>query len=99
LRAQLTLVSLAHHTGLIGAINEANGEANKVQNQLTGEWGGVPEVGAYYRDHGIGWVVIGDENYGALYAHWRRTACRGRLEGSNVELTLPLPPPPFALAP
>ncbi|GAA5949420.1 hypothetical protein JCM3775_004286, partial [Rhodotorula graminis] len=50
--------------GLIGAINEANGEANKVQNQMTGAWGGVPEVGAYYRDHGIGWVVIGDENYG-----------------------------------
>ncbi|TNY16904.1 aconitase C-terminal domain-containing protein, partial [Rhodotorula diobovata] len=49
---------------LIGAINAANGEANKVQNQVTGEWGGVPEVGAYYRDHGIGWVVIGDENYG-----------------------------------
>jgi len=49
---------------LIGAINEVNGEANKIQNQLTGEWGSVPSVAAYYRDRGIQWVVIGDSNYG-----------------------------------
>lgn len=49
---------------LIGAINEANGEANKVQNQFTGEWKGVPAVGAEYRDQGIKWVVVGDHNYG-----------------------------------
>ncbi|KAI0791119.1 aconitate hydratase [Abortiporus biennis] len=49
---------------LIGAINAENGEANKVKNQITGEYGGVPQVGAYYRDHGIKWVVIGDHNYG-----------------------------------
>ncbi|GAA5954183.1 hypothetical protein JCM21900_006955 [Sporobolomyces salmonicolor] len=41
-----------------------NGEANKVQNQFTGEWDGVPQVAAQYRDQGLGWVVIGDENYG-----------------------------------
>ncbi|BGP38498.1 Aconitate hydratase mitochondrial [Rhodotorula kratochvilovae] len=39
----------------------------KVQNQITGEWAGVPQVGAYYRDHGIGWVVIGDENYARIH--------------------------------
>lgn len=49
---------------LIGAINEANDEPNKVQNQETGEWGGVPATAAYYRDRGIKWVVIGDHNYG-----------------------------------
>ncbi|RSH89367.1 Aconitate hydratase mitochondrial [Saitozyma podzolica] len=49
---------------LIGAINADNGEANKVLNQETGEFGAVPTVGAYYRDHGIPWVVVGDENYG-----------------------------------
>ncbi|KAG8794895.1 Aconitate hydratase mitochondrial [Serendipita sp. 401] len=49
---------------LIGAINEMNDEANKVLNQETGEWAGVPAVGAYYRDRGIQWVVIGDSNYG-----------------------------------
>jgi aconitate hydratase len=49
---------------LIGAINAENGEANKVKNQSTGEWGGVPQVAAQYRDNGIKWVVIGDHNYG-----------------------------------
>ena len=49
---------------LIGAINGANGEANKVQNQFTGEWAGVPETGRAYREKGIKWVVVGDSNYG-----------------------------------
>jgi len=49
---------------LIGAINAENGEANKVKNQDTGEWGGVPQTAAYYRGKGIKWVVIGDHNYG-----------------------------------
>ncbi|CAK9782524.1 putative aconitase [Cutaneotrichosporon oleaginosum] len=49
---------------LIGAINADNGEANKVLNQMTGEYGAVPTVGAAYRDAGIPWVVVGDENYG-----------------------------------
>lgn len=49
---------------LIGAINIENGEANKVKNLVTGEYDGVPQTGAYYRDHGIKWVVIGDHNYG-----------------------------------
>ena len=49
---------------MIGAINSENGEANKIKNQITGEWGGVPQVAAYYRDHGIKWVVVGDHNYG-----------------------------------
>ena len=49
---------------LIGAINAENGEANKVKNQITKEWGGVPQVAAQYRDNGIKWVVIGDHNYG-----------------------------------
>ncbi|KAG2004539.1 aconitate hydratase [Coprinopsis cinerea AmutBmut pab1-1] len=49
---------------LIGAINAENGEANKVKNQITGEYGGVPQTAAYYRDRGVKWVVIGDHNYG-----------------------------------
>ncbi|KAF8260687.1 putative aconitase [Lactarius quietus] len=49
---------------LIGAINIENGEANKVKNQITGEWGGVPQTAASYREKGIKWVVIGDHNYG-----------------------------------
>src|SRR5579859_351264 len=49
---------------LIGAINAENGEANKVKNAVTGEYGAVPEVARDYKSKGIKWVVIGDENYG-----------------------------------
>ena len=49
---------------LIGAINAENGEANKVKNQFTGEFGGVPQVAAEYKSKVIKWVVIGDWNYG-----------------------------------
>jgi aconitate hydratase len=33
---------------LIGAINIENNEANKVKNQITGEYGGVPQTAAYH---------------------------------------------------
>lgn len=49
---------------LIGAINEANGEANKVKNQTTGEVDAVPATARDYKKKGIKWVVIGDWNYG-----------------------------------
>ncbi|KAH6668597.1 aconitate hydratase [Plectosphaerella plurivora] len=49
---------------LIGAINEANGEANKVKNFTTGEFGAVPATARDYKAKGIKWVVIGDWNYG-----------------------------------
>ncbi|KIV96240.1 aconitate hydratase, mitochondrial [Exophiala mesophila] len=49
---------------LIGAINAANGEANKIQNFKTGEWDAVPATARKYKAEGIPWVVIGDWNYG-----------------------------------
>lgn len=49
---------------MIGAINAENGEANNVKNHYTGEYKGVPDTGADYRDAGKKWVVIGDENFG-----------------------------------
>jgi len=49
---------------LIGATNAENGEANKVKNQLTGEFGPVPTVARAYKAKGVPWVVLGDENYG-----------------------------------
>jgi len=49
---------------LIGATNSENGEANKVKNQLTGEFGPVPTVARAYKAKNTPWVVIGDENYG-----------------------------------
>ena len=49
---------------LIGAVNAENEEVNKVKNQKTGEYNTVPEVAKQYRDSGVRWVVVGDENYG-----------------------------------
>jgi len=49
---------------LIGATSAANGEANKVKNQDTGEWDAVPATARAYKAKGVRWVVIGDENYG-----------------------------------
>lgn len=49
---------------MIGAINSENDKANCIKNQITGEFGAVPEVAKYYRDHGIKWVVVGAENMG-----------------------------------
>ncbi|SHE96569.1 aconitase [Mariniphaga anaerophila] len=49
---------------LIGAINAFNNESNKVKNQLTGEYGEVPNVQRAYKAAGIPTVIIGDHNYG-----------------------------------
>ncbi|KAI2471147.1 aconitate hydratase [Annulohypoxylon bovei var. microspora] len=49
---------------LIGAINEANDEANMVKNYTNAEWDAVPAVARDYKAKGIKWVVIGDWNYG-----------------------------------
>ena len=35
-----------------------------MKNQLTGEYGEVPQVARAYKAQGLGSVVIGDENYG-----------------------------------
>lgn len=49
---------------LIGAVNAFSGEANKVKNQLTGEFGEVPAVQRAYKAAGIPSIVVGDHNYG-----------------------------------
>jgi aconitate hydratase len=49
---------------LIGAVNYFNGQTDTVKNQLTGEYGPVPATQRDYKAHGIGSVVVGDENYG-----------------------------------
>ncbi|XP_037957392.1 probable aconitate hydratase, mitochondrial [Teleopsis dalmanni] len=48
----------------IGATNYENNEMNKIKNQRTGEWGGVPDVARDYKANGIKWIAVGDENYG-----------------------------------
>ncbi len=48
----------------IGATNAFTDETGRVKNIFTGEYKSVPEVAREYKAKGIGWVVIGDENYG-----------------------------------
>jgi aconitate hydratase len=48
----------------IGATNSENNEMNNIKNQMTGEWGGVPDVARAYKAKGVRWVTVGDENYG-----------------------------------
>ena len=49
---------------LIGAVNAFNQKTNFVKNQITGEYGGVPDVQRQYKAAGIETVVVGDHNYG-----------------------------------
>ena len=49
---------------LIGAVNAFNQKTNFVKNQLSGEYGGVPDVQRQYKAAGIETVVVGDHNYG-----------------------------------
>lgn len=48
----------------IGAINAFNEKAGIVKNTFTGEYKTVPEVAREYKAQNIGWIVVGDENYG-----------------------------------
>ena len=49
---------------LIGAVNYFNEKTNLVKNQLTGEYGALPDTQRAYKAAGIGSVIVGDENYG-----------------------------------
>ncbi|WP_426294624.1 aconitate hydratase [Dyadobacter endophyticus] len=49
---------------LIGAVNYYNEKTNTIKNQLTNQYGEVPAVQRDYKAHGIGTIVVGDENYG-----------------------------------
>lgn len=63
LRYRGHLDNIANNT-LTGAVNAFNGETNKVKNQLTGEYGEVPDVQRAYKAKGIPTIVVGDSNYG-----------------------------------
>lgn len=63
LRYRGHLDNIANNT-LIGAVNAFNQKTNFVKNQLTGEYGGVPDVQRAYKAKGIKSIVVGDHNYG-----------------------------------
>ncbi len=63
LRYRGHLDNIANNT-LIGAVNAFNKKTNFVKNQLTGEYGGVPDTQRAYKAKGIKTIVMGDHNYG-----------------------------------
>lgn len=63
LRYRGHLDNIANNT-LIGAVNAYNKKTNFVKNQLTGEYGAVPDTQREYKKNGIKTIVIGDHNYG-----------------------------------
>lgn len=63
LRFRGHLDNISNNT-LTGAINYFNEEAGLVKNQLTGEYGSVPDVQRAYKAEGIPSIVVGDHNYG-----------------------------------
>ncbi|MDP2087780.1 MAG: aconitate hydratase [Flavobacteriaceae bacterium] len=63
LRFRGHLDNIANNT-LIGAVNAFNQKTNLVKNQLTGEYGAVPDVQRVYKANQIPTIVVGDHNYG-----------------------------------
>ncbi|MGY0408827.1 MAG: aconitate hydratase, partial [Polaribacter sp.] len=49
---------------LIGAVNAFGKKTNLVKNQITKEFGGVPDTARAYKATGIKSIVVGDHNYG-----------------------------------
>ena len=45
-------------------MNAYNKKTNFIKNQLTGEYGGVPDTQRAYKAAGIKTIVVGDHNYG-----------------------------------
>jgi aconitate hydratase len=48
----------------LGAVNAFTGEAGVGKSQLDGERRPFPELAKQYHEAGVGWVAVGDENYG-----------------------------------
>ena len=48
----------------LGAVNAFTDERGEGMNQLTGERAAFPQVARYYKEQGLGWVAVGDFNYG-----------------------------------
>ncbi|MEQ6121836.1 aconitate hydratase [Reichenbachiella sp. MALMAid0571] len=63
LRFRGHLDNIANNT-LTGAVNAFNEATDKVKNQLTGEYGAVPDTQRAYKAAGIPTIVVGDHNYG-----------------------------------
>jgi len=63
LRFRGHLDSISNNT-LTGALNFFNEKTDNVKNQLTGQYGPVPDTQRAYKKEGIPTIVVGDHNYG-----------------------------------
>lgn len=63
LRYRGHLDNISNNT-LTGAVNAFNAKTDKVKNQLTGNYGTVPDVQRAYKAAGVPSIVVGDHNYG-----------------------------------
>ena len=58
------LANIAQNTYL-GAVNAFTSEAGKAKNVLTGEESvSIPDLAKQYKQAGVSWIVVADENYG-----------------------------------
>jgi aconitate hydratase len=48
----------------LGAVNAFTGKTGEGKDQLDGKTKPFPEIAKHYHEQGVGWVAIGDENYG-----------------------------------
>jgi aconitate hydratase len=48
----------------LGAVNAFTGEPGRVKNLVTGGYAEPHQVARDYKTRGLGWVVVGEENYG-----------------------------------
>ena len=63
LRFRGHLDNISNNT-LTGAVNAFNDKTDHVKNQLTGEYGPVPDTQRAYKAAGVPTLVVGDQNYG-----------------------------------
>lgn len=70
----------------LGAINAFTGNAGEAKNLFTSEYKQVHEVAREYKAQNIGWVVVGDENYGEGSSR-EHAAMEPRFLGGKVIIT------------
>ncbi len=63
LRFRGHLDNISNNT-LTGAVNAYNDKTDSVKNQLTGDYGTVPDTQRAYKAAGVPTIVVGDHNYG-----------------------------------
>lgn len=67
----------------LGAVNAFTDEAGTGKDQLDGETKPFPEIARHYGEEGVGWVAVGDRNYGEGSSR-EHAAMEPRFRGAKV---------------